>query len=390
MKRKIDFDILESLRGIASLYVCIAHCRGVLWIGGEHFLKLHPRSTWTFLDYISMGLTMLTRLSTEFVIVFFVLSGFSIAHSLRYSKAPGHFYRRRFIRLYPPYVTAILWAMSIAWVIRAVFPHFFDGTFQTPVFERMSSSNELFSWKSFAYSLIYLPKMGGFLNPLWSLTHEVIFYILAPFLMRKKSLYYLFSVTAFIAVNICFTFGYISHEIILAQFLYYNLFFAIGVALYSNFDLLYSKVKRFISTKLIWLVGSLFVIMVSFSLSPYYLNNSQWALAANALFASITCVILIIWFVTTNLRVEPLIKLGRFSYTLYITHFPTIYIYLSVYYLISRAAPPYITNGLFFIPCVAFCLVIAYLLYLLVERRTKFLLDKLRKVEERAPIAQRN
>ncbi len=333
---------------------------------------------------------MLTRLSTEFVIVFFVLSGFSIAHSLRYSKAPGHFYRRRFIRLYPPYVTAILWAMSIAWVIRAVFPHFFDGTFQTPVFDRMSSSNELFSWKSFAYSLIYLPKMGGFLNPLWSLTHEVIFYILAPFLMRKKSLYYLFSVTAFIAVNICFTLGYLSHEIILAQFLYYNLFFAIGVALYSNFDLLYSKVKRFISTKLIWLVGSLFVLMVSFSLSPYYLNNSQWALAANALLASFTCVILIIWFVTTNLRVEPLIKLGRFSYTLYITHFPTIYIYLSVYYLISRAAPPYITNGLFFIPCVAFCLAIAYLLYLMVERRTKFLLDKLRKVEERAPIVQRN
>src|SRR3982751_2712005 len=99
MKRKIDFDILESLRGLAALYVCIGHSRANLWIGGEQYMKLHPADTLGFKDYLLLGLNMLTRLSTEFVIVFFVLSGFSIAHSLRKNTNAAPFYKRRFVRL---------------------------------------------------------------------------------------------------------------------------------------------------------------------------------------------------------------------------------------------------------------------------------------------------
>lgn len=122
MKKKIDFDILESLRGMASLYVCIGHARALLWIGGEHYLKIHPRETLQWTDYLLLGLNMLTRLSTEFVIVFFVLSGFSIAHSLRNSTAPGSFYKRRFVRLYPPYLLALLWAMLTIGLLQWLVP----------------------------------------------------------------------------------------------------------------------------------------------------------------------------------------------------------------------------------------------------------------------------
>lgn len=79
---KKEFEILDSIRGIASLYVAIAHCRGTLWIGGNEFLKLFPLDTWSIWDYMMYGTSMLTRLAVEFVIVFFILSGFSIAHSL--------------------------------------------------------------------------------------------------------------------------------------------------------------------------------------------------------------------------------------------------------------------------------------------------------------------
>ena len=53
--RKEDFEILDSIRGIASLYVVIAHCRGVLWIGGSEYMKIFPMETWGISDYLIFG-----------------------------------------------------------------------------------------------------------------------------------------------------------------------------------------------------------------------------------------------------------------------------------------------------------------------------------------------
>ena len=106
-----DFEILDSIRGIASLYVTIAHCRGTLWVGGKEFMKMFPVETWNVGDYLMFGSSMFTRLAVEFVIVFFVLSGFSIAHSLASNKSPGQFYLRRFIRIYPSYVVVLVWVV---------------------------------------------------------------------------------------------------------------------------------------------------------------------------------------------------------------------------------------------------------------------------------------
>src|SRR5215471_10285910 len=209
MKTKLNFDILESLRGVAALYVCIGHCRGNLWIGGEHYLKLHPRDTLHFFDYVILGSNMLTRLTTEFVIVFFVLSGFSIAHSLRNTTKPLPFYKRRFIRLYPPYVAAILWAMLVIFLIKSIFPEFADGTYKTPTFDRINASLQLFDWKNFLKGLIYLPQTDGVLRPFWSLTQEVIFYLLAPFLFRNRKMYYIVSIVLFAAVTISVKTGWI-------------------------------------------------------------------------------------------------------------------------------------------------------------------------------------
>jgi len=89
--------ILDSLRGLASLYVCIAHCRGNLWIGGEKYLQLHPFNTWDISNWLIMLSMSLTKLSGEAVIFFFVLSGFSIAHSLQYQPSVKMFLLKRFI-----------------------------------------------------------------------------------------------------------------------------------------------------------------------------------------------------------------------------------------------------------------------------------------------------
>src|SRR6266542_4581506 len=195
MTKKINFNILESLRGLAALYVCIGHCRALLWIGGNEYVRQH--SSLKTSDYLVLGLNMLTRLSSEFVIVFFVLSGFSIAHSLRNSKAPLPFYKRRFVRLYPPYIVALLWGMLVVGIIGFIQPHFTDGTYATPVFDRLLNSQHLFTWRAFLKSLFYLPNIDGVLGPFWSLTQEVIFYLLAPFIFRNTKIYYFISALLF-------------------------------------------------------------------------------------------------------------------------------------------------------------------------------------------------
>ena len=371
MRRKIDFNILESLRGMAALYVCIAHCRGVLWIGGEHYLKLHPRDTWGIYDYLLLGFNMLTRLSTEFVIVFFVLSGFSISHSLRKSKEALPFYKRRFIRLYPPYVAAILWAMLVFLLISALSSTFVDGTYDTLAFNRMKDSNELFSLSVFIKNLFYVPHLGGFLQPFWSLTMEVIFYLLAPFLFRNKNIYHLFSITLFLLAMAAKTFHW-PVQTILLNFGYYNIFFSIGVALYDHYDLVLKKAE--ILTRKYYAPLAclgLFFAMIAISLLGWNVLNAF-------LSAGMSC-ILIIYLLSNNRQIGWLFNVGKYSYTLYITHFPTIFLYMCLYFLVTKNPMPYIFNPLVFIPCIFVCLGVAYLQYLLVERKSKKILDGLRK-----------
>ena len=378
MKPKLNFDILESLRGMAALYVCIGHCRGVLWIGGDVFAQLHPKETWTWIDYLQMGLNMLTRLSPEFVIVFFVLSGFSISHSLKNNSRTGEFYLKRFLRLYPPYFMALLWAILVISVIQSVWPSYTDGTYQTPAFDRLQVSNGLLTWSQTIKNLFYIPQLGGIINPFWSLTQEVIFYLLAPYLLKNRKLYYLFTVTGF---GFYLLNGYVGHgeNNILMNFLFYNVFFAIGNALYYHYEWILSKFKWLAQKKALALSAFLFFIMIGVSLKNLTITNSFLAAALS--------VILIIHLLAANLRINWLVGVGRFSYTLYITHFPTIFVYMALFFTITGTPGPFIYNNLVFIPCVFLCLLVAYLQYLLVEKRTKSYLEILRGGKQNLKLA---
>src|SRR5688572_10975404 len=176
-KKRIPFDILDSIRGIASLYVVIAHCRGVLWIGGSEFLEMFPRNTWDWWDYAMFGSSLLTRLAVEFVIVFFVLSGFSIAHSLSGNTSPLSFYKRRFIRIYPSYVAALVWAAAIFLVTRYWHPEWYDHRtidaalqygidYDKTAFMRSEEMNSFFDTNVLVGNLFYMPG-GGYITPFW-------------------------------------------------------------------------------------------------------------------------------------------------------------------------------------------------------------------------------
>ena len=369
-----DFEILDSIRGIAALFVTIAHCRGTLWMGGGEFIKMFPRDTWSVWDYFIFGTSMLTRLSVEFVIVFFVLSGFSIAHSLSSNTSIRQFYLRRLIRIYPSYIVALIWAGLVLALTRYWHPHWYDGTLTTFSFQRTVPMNNFFEPGVMIRNLFYLTDESGFIAPFWSLTYEVIFYFLAPFLFRRLNLYLACSVLLFVVNQVFMGFVLSLHipAYLYNFFFIYNFYFALGVGLYHNFG----AIKNFFQGihRRVLLAGVIGATLLTYAFNIYFQTGTVYSFLAAALLG----VLLIIYFITYQVRIPWLINIGKFSYTLYIIHYPTVYLYLGIYHLIFRPDVPYILNYLVWIPAVFFCLAISYIHYVLIESRSKNLLSRLR------------
>jgi peptidoglycan/LPS O-acetylase OafA/YrhL len=377
-KKKLPFEILDSIRGIAALYVVIAHCRGCLWIGGNQFMKMFPRETWDFGDYMMFGASMLTRLAVEFVIVFFVLSGFSIAHSLSSNKSALPFYKRRFIRIYPSYVVALIWAGLVFVLTRYWFPQWYDGSLTDFSYIRAYEMNSYLDKSVILHNLLYMPGQG-FVTPFWSLTYEVIFYLLAPFLLRKANWYAIISFLLF-AVN--FLAPQLTAKIqmpaYISSFLFvYNIYFVIGVTLYANYDWinnLFAKLNR----KLV-LVGMAGLVLSMYAVNFYFKIETVYSF----MIAAVLGTMLILYFLQYQVRIKWLMAVGKYSYTLYITHFASVFLYLALYWLIAKPSVPYILNYFIWMPAVFFALGIAYIQYLLVERNTKNILGRLRANQKR-------
>jgi peptidoglycan/LPS O-acetylase OafA/YrhL len=93
------FELVDGLRGLAALAVVLPHAVG---------LFIYPAASWVSQFFI--GLADYGRSSVE---VFFVVSGFAIAYSLRDAVdggfSLGRFLLRRAARLDPPYWVGLLW-----------------------------------------------------------------------------------------------------------------------------------------------------------------------------------------------------------------------------------------------------------------------------------------
>ncbi|MEI9939919.1 MAG: acyltransferase [Pseudomonadota bacterium] len=93
------FEFVDALRGLAALAVVLPHAVG---------LFIYPTDSW--LSRLFVRLADYGRSSVE---VFFVVSGFAIAYSLRDATTDGfslgRFMLRRAVRLDPPYWVGLLW-----------------------------------------------------------------------------------------------------------------------------------------------------------------------------------------------------------------------------------------------------------------------------------------
>ncbi|HEV8298915.1 MAG TPA: acyltransferase [Acidimicrobiales bacterium] len=152
--RKEHFGCLDALRGLAAFFVVVNHLGERI----ELFRPDLPAIAWTWLtDYTSLG-----------VLVFFGISGFVIAHSLRNvvvdSASFGNFMTRRVVRLTPPYYAAL----ALALVVNAGSAYIKNEDWAFPSAGRMIAH------------LLYLPDLLNMemINGVhWTLYVEVQFYL---------------------------------------------------------------------------------------------------------------------------------------------------------------------------------------------------------------------
>jgi peptidoglycan/LPS O-acetylase OafA/YrhL len=341
---------LDFLRGVAATYVVINHSRGDFFMGGQRLLAHHHPG---LRDYLTILLLQATSLGTEMVILFFVLSGFAMAHSVSRSSSVPMFYAKRVIRIWPPYIAATLLAFAIASIAGFDFP--------------------------LLQVAFYLHPHTRVTAQFWSLPYEVVFYVLCPLVVAGRRNAMLFAIVALAGLlatvalrgvilnpwGSYFFLNFLGNEMF---------FFACGAMAYWHFDRIPIVSPRTLGLA----VAGAFVLTAAVK---FVIHDSNM----------LSCLVVI---ATTILALrnmpEKLPKwanLGSFSYSIYIYHFALLVLLswgLSRFGIDSKAirnpfiwmlVPPVLIGG-------------CYLLYLVTEKPCNRIVASLRKprseaVEER-------
>jgi peptidoglycan/LPS O-acetylase OafA/YrhL len=161
------------------------------------------------------------------------------------------------------------------------------------------------------------------------------------------------------------------------EFLFtYNIYFVAGILLYTHFEKVNKLVVNFSKIQLLLLIGLALAAM--YGINFYMQRENNYSFLSSAALG----ILLIIFFLKYQVRIPWLMSVGRASYSLYITHFASVFLYLGIYWLIIKPQLPYILNYFVWMPAVLFVLLMGWIQYSLVEKRTKNLLNFLRKKNE--------
>lgn len=331
---------LDFLRGIAALYVLINHCRGAFYIGGVKIFQ-DPQST--LLEKAASIALQATSLGVEFVVLFFVLSGFAMAHSIRHTSNSGRFYLKRVVRIWPPYIAATLLALAVGIVIS-------EPTIQARWVEL------LFYWNP-----------GTAVTPqFWSLPYEVLFYALCPFILATEGRIRALAMlsVALTAATITLLGPMLNPAGFLVNFLGNELlFFAVGALAYHQFD----RVPRLGPGKL---AAVLVAGMVAMWAAKMFLGGPNMV-------SSIVMIGVAVLLIRNAPAVPSWANLGYFSYSIYIFHYALIALLVFALGRVGITASE-IRNPFAWLATVPVTLGGCYLLYWFTERLSNRAVERIR------------
>jgi peptidoglycan/LPS O-acetylase OafA/YrhL len=322
-----ELDILHALRGFCAFYVVIFHAKFILWSGGTQYMNVHPRATWSLVDYFLFSLDMLSSAGYEMVIFFFTLSGFFIRHAqLRKHRQPVAFYVNRVVRIYPPYLFSVGLACSVLALVATQVPQVLvdapqrelnaglQGTWQQLVAFNPRDLLHVFTFQR--NGELY----SGYNQVYWSLLPEALFYIGVPLFFWRIKWYYLLSVLLYI-FNIFNHPGLIVDNPFIEYLVVYNFYFALGVALYDI--VIHTKWLDWMhrcSGKLLALVAMLLFGMLLIA-AIAHIKPLSGSLAALLAFLSIST-LLAGKISSQNWLIRSTRSIGLRSFSLYLYHFP--------------------------------------------------------------------
>ncbi|MCX5637751.1 MAG: acyltransferase [Planctomycetota bacterium] len=341
------FHWLDLFRFIAALTVVVTHTRSAAFV---EYGSLAGTDKTLFVN----AAYAVTRIANEAVILFFVLSGFlvggrALERIVQGTFRPADYAIDRFVRIMLPLVPAL----ALTALVRIII----DGGFSV-----LHLIGNLFSLQG-----IFVPVFGGN-DPLWSLSYEVWFYIMAfavGVAVIKKTFYLpaasILILSAAVFTSLCYV---------------YLFCWLIGVLAYIRRPNSFSwKMLSLSVIVCLYSVASIQVVRDSISVSVEYY---RWCFpsrgVAQLLLSGGLAIIIqqVLLLKPKNVVVRKLDSIGTIlaasSYTLYLTHFPVLQ--FMAYFGLKRANEINLRTIAIFILSILICLLVSQGMYYLFEKHT--------------------
>lgn len=371
MKSKSHFDWIDFLRGISAFGIVLYHVRVDLWVGWVA-ISTQPDS-FSLFDRAAALLSIPIPFLRPAVMLFFLVSGFCIHYSYA---AFGRSWElksysiRRFFRIYPPYLAAVIFGVGIELLLRLHFG------------QEVSPTAKVFQTVFMVQN--YSPDGGQmYSNPaLWSLPVEVELYLVYPifyFLLRRCEIKWsMFSVGVVSTAALALLLGPNLHN-------------------YNNTQI--GDGGHFAVYWIIWCAGALLAEWAKREQLPKW-QPGLWVVMAFSFILGITVTLLklmvviqeLVWggfyftvmlwgltqtdplgFLSTRLK-KMFLSLGLISYSLYLLNYPFFRLCGEIWIELFGAKPANFLIPLFFS---VLCIPLAYAFYVGVEAPAHRLARKL-------------
>ena len=359
-----EIHCISYLRGLAALGVVFHHVRTDLWVGFKA-LQQNPSMANSFAKLASW-LSLPTIFMGSGVMLFFVISGFCIHYP--YAGANGkrldlkEYVVRRFFRIYPPYLIAVIFAFAVQWVG-------YHYGFLKGLDWRNYQLSTLLAQNSFGNQ----PECNG---ALWTIPIEIEFYMFFPLVYLGLRRFCFSTLGAGLALTVLMIALARSIHLIETSFLPYWFTWIAGAALAEQ-----HKIKKLKSPPLwVCFIGILFLLSALYStwsvrandaLAQGHGNAGTIAQAASLGYGIAYSVVL--WWSLTNQRIYSmlpayahglLLNLGVMSYSLYLFHVPLFFLCGWMWISIFGEKP---INYFVTFPFVILALAVAWIAYRCIE-----------------------